>query len=750
MAEHLDAATQPVYAAAELFRAQGLQIDGSIFTPGRPVWSDAVIADLYRRFVEEPDESSDSFLVKFERQLAGADDTTIQLAAELLFVHFLFPADITGDTKRVTIDTVRGWAGAPVAILPDLSVALDRGLARTGVAYKTYRPNQLSLLLDFIRAWKSLSSSDRDDLLSDPWQFKAMVFEIPLKAAHTQREALLHLVHPDTFENTVSREYKRKIVAAFGDRVPAGVEDIDRALLAIRTSLAAERGEQFDFYAPGVVETWQPPPPAEVGEEAVVERLWILRPNIDRVNRLAEWLREGFCAVGWSEMGPVAAGTERREIMAAAERAYPDQTSSAIRAAAGNVDRFVNQLDVGNVILVPDGSSIYVGAVETEADWLEDVQARRRGVEWLNPDRPIQRASLSDAAASSLRTQLTVTDATEHLAEILTLVELPPERVVDTEVADAELPPATETLAADLLLPLEWLDRTIELLREKRQVIFYGPPGTGKTYVAQELADHLTSEGGNSQLIQFHPSYAYEDFFEGFRPRQGIADSGQLSFELVPGPLRRIAQEAADDRSQPYVLVIDEINRGNVAKIFGELYFLLEYRDRSIQLQYSPNDEFRLPPNLYVIGTMNAADRSIALVDAAMRRRFYFVEFFPRRAPISGLLRRWLEQRELPASAADVLDAINERIEDEDFGIGPSYLMSDRADDPQWIEQVWEHSIIPLLTEHYFGTGIDVSERFGLAGLRRTLEPLADAAADGDADSGPTESQQAPSGESAE
>ena len=113
MAEHLDAATQPVYAAAELFRAQGLQIDGSIFTPGRPVWSDAVIADLYRRFVEEPDESSDSFLVKFERQLAGADDTTIQLAAELLFVHFLFPADITGDTKRVTIDTVRGWAGAP-------------------------------------------------------------------------------------------------------------------------------------------------------------------------------------------------------------------------------------------------------------------------------------------------------------------------------------------------------------------------------------------------------------------------------------------------------------------------------------------------------------------------------------------------------------------------------------------------------------------------------------------------------------
>ena len=737
MALHPDAGTSPVYQAAEVFRDQALRADGSIFDPDRRVWTPQVIDDLYQRFVEQPDESSDSFITKFERQLLGAEDATTQLAAELLFVHFLIPSDIGGAAKRQVLDQVRGWAHAPVEVPPALDAALDEGLARAGVAYRTYRPHQLWLLLDFIREWKRLDSEEKEELLRDPWRFKAMLFEVPLKAAYAQREALLHLVHPATFEHIVSREHKRKIVAAFKDRADPDTEDVDRALLAIRASFVEEHGDSFAFYAPGIIELWQPPKLDEPERDVAARHAWIVRPNVGRENRLAEWIKEGFCAVGWQEMGEIAPGADRRTVMAAAERAYPDGTSSEIRAATGNVDRFVNQIDVGDVVIVPDGSNVYVGAVATEADWLDDVQSRRRGVEWLNPDRPIERSALSDATTSSLRTQLAVTDATEHIGEILRLVDLPPEGIVEVGTKQAVLPPATDALASDLLLPLDWLGRAIDLLREKRQIIFFGPPGTGKTYVAQALADHLTSDGGNSQLIQFHPSYSYEDFFEGFRPRQGIADSGQLTFELVPGPLRRIAQEAADDRSHPYVLVIDEINRGNLAKIFGELYFLLEYRDRSIQLQYSPNDEFRLPPNLYVIGTMNAADRSIALVDAAMRRRFYFVEFFPRRPPIAGLLRCWLESRGLPTRPADLLDTINDRIEDEDFGIGPSYLMSDRASDPAWIAQVWDHAILPLLAEHYFGARVDVAERFGLTSLERAVDR---AGADGlDQDTGQPE-----------
>ena len=174
------------------------------------------------------------------------------------------------------------------------------------------------------------------------------------------------------------------------------------------------------------------------------------------------------------------------------------------------------------------------------------------------------------------------------------------------------------------------LTELIADLCEKRQMIFYGPPGTGKTYVARRIAGQCRLGGGDFSIVQFHPSYSYEDFVEGFRPR---LHNGQPGFELTPGPLRRIAAQAAANPSATYILVIDELNRGNVAKVFGELYFLLEYRNEEMDLQYggasAPTDpgKFRLPENLWFICTMNTADRSIALMDAALRRRFYFAPF---------------------------------------------------------------------------------------------------------------------------
>jgi 5-methylcytosine-specific restriction protein B len=137
--------------------------------------------------------------------------------------------------------------------------------------------------------------------------------------------------------------------------------------------------------------------------------------------------------------------------------------------------------------------------------------------------------------------------------------------------------------------------------------------------------------------------------------------------------------------------VIDEINRANLAKVFGELYFLLEYRNESIRLQYSPDKPFRLPPNLFIIGTMNTADRSIAKVDSAMRRRFAFVELHPLTQPVQGLLAWWLARKGLPDWPAKVLDELNTRIEDADAAIGPSYLMDPRIyqrDDG--VERVWQ------------------------------------------------------------
>ena len=256
-----------------------------------------------------------------------------------------------------------------------------------------------------------------------------------------------------------------------------------------------------------------------------------------------------------------------------------------------------------------------------------------------------------------------------------------------------------EALAEQVYLPVKFLEDIKYLIEEKKQVIFQGPPGTGKTYVARALAEYLA--GGAQDhvtLVQFHPSYAYEDFVQGFRPRV----DGQ-GFELRDGPLKQIAEKASKNEEETYVLVIDEINRGNLGKVFGELYFLLEYRDSEIQLQYS-DQPFSLPENLLVIGTMNTADRSIALVDLALRRRFYFKDFHPDEEPVKGVLRRWLRKNN-PAMewVADLVAAANEKMaDDRHAAIGPSYFMT-RNLNAAAVQRIWEHSVLPYIEERFFG-----------------------------------------------
>ena len=203
------------------------------------------------------------------------------------------------------------------------------------------------------------------------------------------------------------------------------------------------------------------------------------------------------------------------------------------------------------------------------------------------------------------------------------------------------------------------------------------------------------------RLVQFHPSYSYEDFVQGYRPK--LID-GNPGFELTDGPLVDMAKLAREEPRARHFLVIDEINRGNLAKVFGELYFLLEYREEHMQLQYS-NEPFSLPNNLYIIGTMNTADRSIALVDLALRRRFHFVEFHPKVPPIEGLLGRWLEKNAPDMSwIADVVTLANQRLDDHHASIGPTYFMRKSGQlDEDWVRMTWEHNVRPYIEERFFG-----------------------------------------------
>ena len=277
-----------------------------------------------------------------------------------------------------------------------------------------------------------------------------------------------------------------------------------------------------------------------------------------------------------------------------------------------------------------------------------------------------------------------------------------------------------QALADETYLPVSFLEEIESLLAEKRQVIFQGPPGTGKTYVARKLARHLAGSGddvaGRVRLVQFHPSYAYEDFVQGFRPKQ--MDVGQVGFELRKGPLLEIAEKARDS-DKPHYLIIDEINRGNLATVFGELYFLLEYRGEKMRLQYSDKD-FSLPKNLFIIGTMNTADRSIAMVDLALRRRFYFVEFHPGEEPVKSVLSRYLEKNPTNAGwVADVVDKANNLLDDSDAAIGPSYFMREGLDE-DGVKRIWKHSVLPYIAERLFNDRERLAE-FELENLRKAV-----------------------------
>ena len=253
----------------------------------------------------------------------------------------------------------------------------------------------------------------------------------------------------------------------------------------------------------------------------------------------------------------------------------------------------------------------------------------------------------------------------------------------------------------DCYVPRTWVDEVVELLRDQKQIVLYGPPGTGKTWVALQLAEALAPDEARRDLVQFHPAYGYEDFFEGFRPCER---NGTLVYELTAGPLKTFADAAAGDPRRTYVLIIDEINRANLPKVFGELLFLLEYRDRAAKTMYG-SEPFRLPKNLLIIATMNTADRSIALVDSALRRRFHFVPLFPDREPLTGTLRKWLEAHDEKPWIAELLEHVNDELVRKLGGphlqIGPSHFMRDGISDS--VGRIWRYTIEPLIEEQLFG-----------------------------------------------
>jgi 5-methylcytosine-specific restriction protein B len=467
-------------------------------------------------------------------------------------------------------------------------------------------------------------------------------------------------------------------------------------------------------------------------------RAWLVRgSNVNGVDMVPTWVADSFCSLSAKRLGVLPLPASRTEIARAVEAGYADRSYNVRADRTTEFDLFLNRMAIGDLVLTPQtGGTLVVGRLTSDATLTASPDGRsnlRRQVEWLNVTHPVDFGQLPAPIAARLKAQRDVLDLSGDYDALVALTQ-PGDRGLRVPVAEpvavAEIGEPDQALADALLVDLPWLQDVAHHLRHRRQVIFYGPPGTGKTYLAMRIADRLASPE-TVKLIQFHPAYSYEDFFEGYRPETAV--DGTLSFALKPGPFKRLVGKAQENPSTAYVLIIDEINRANLAKVFGELYFLLEYRDENVDLLYSrPEDPpFTLPANVYLIGTMNTSDRSIALVDAAMRRRFAFVALHPHQPPTAGVLRRWLRREGHDEALADLHDALNARIQNGDFKIGPSYFMRPEVHLEGGLERMWQTAILPLLQEHHFGDGTDVAQHYRLDRLRAAVATTAAPAQEG-------------------
>ena len=753
--------TARVYAAARLWDDRALRNDDSLFTPGKAIWSKHVLGEVRRRFLDRPDQSGDSFLEKLKRQLQDSPAEVYQLMAEALYFYFLTVStkDSANEAKR--INEVLSWSPAPVEIPSDLIAGLTPGIATPGPFFDIQRSFQIAFLIEFAEQLKEQEPAGQSRILADPWHFKDFVMRLKLQSAmmqefpHSpvaQREALFHLLFPDDFEAIVNADHKARIAKAFSDLVTQPTEDVDRQLKQIRSRLEARHGRmdnlfhehaeirvQWDddfkpwdefvkrarrYVDSGRLEKEEIEYKVKIGDklklarEAVLARAddWsdLLRValNSSEVNfitwRSIDNLKK-WCVAHQDEASRALGAIWAQDDSPVAERirAFSERLPTSVISGTGSRMNVASGLLMGlDVYKYPpfqvtkfEEAYKRTGYEQPEGDPDEAAQYEH-ALGFL--DRFIEEASKRD---------LTLRDRLDAQSVVWGVLQKPPP-------GNGPWSPASiESLARDLLWEPRHLQKIIAGLQDKRQAIFQGPPGTGKTYVAKRIAEHCQQHGGGFKIVQFHPSYSYEDFVEGFRPK---LTGDQAGFELRPGPLRSIAEEAAANPDATHILVIDEINRGNVSKILGELYFLLEYRGDKVNLQYS-NKDFSLPKNLWFIGTMNTTDRSIALVDAALRRRFYFFSFFPDELPIKGLLSRWLEKNNSDLSwVADLVETANHKLKDRHMAIGPSHFMKRELDEDR-VGFIWEQAVIPYIEEQLFGDEEGPKE-FAYNRLKRELD----------------------------
>lgn len=425
---------------------------------------------------------------------------------------------------------------------------------------------------------------------------------------------------------------------------------------------------------------------------------WIYSPG-DNASMWDEFYKSGIMGIGWDDVTDLKGFSSKEEIKEYMKKVY--DPSYSYKNNAHCLWQFANEIKVGDVIFVKKGMHKIIGKGIVTSDYIYDTSRSTykhiRKVDWQN------KGEWEHPGQAVMKTLTNISAYPDYVQKLLALfAEDISEEVSEQKEIKYPLYSKDDFLN-EVYMDEDTYNTLTELLEAKYNVILQGAPGVGKTFAAKRLAYSIMGQKDTSRvaMVQFHQSYSYEDFIQGYRPSKD-------GFELENGTFYKFCKEAEEDNERPYFFIIDEINRGNLSKILGELMMLIEKdkRGEKIKLLYS-NEWFTVPQNVRIIGMMNTADRSLALMDYALRRRFAFFDFAPA-FPSEGF-KNYLAEKNSPKleSLITAVESLNNTISaDESLGdgfrIGHSYFCTDGEITDEWLKSVVEYEVIPLIKEYWF------------------------------------------------